>query len=176
MRAQKKAEKPITMAALERSAAWHLQRHAHTVSSLRQALSRKVKKAEKEHGPNDNATAWVEALLLRLQEAQILDDKRFTENRLLGLQQRGTSKRMASQKLRQKGVATQTIEQATASWSSDDELDAARSYARRRRLLEKDPQKALQALARQGFSYDTAKKALAGAKNDERTRNDISDA
>jgi SOS response regulatory protein OraA/RecX len=46
------------------------------------------------------------------------------------------------------------------------DLEAARILVRRRRLRDKDPKKALAALARQGFSYGIAKRALAPDPDD----------
>ena len=64
---------------------------------------------------------------------------------------------MVAQRLRQKGVAAEVVEEATA--AVDDDV-AARAFVRRRGLQEKDRQKALAALARQGFAFDVARRAL----------------
>ncbi|HEY4221489.1 MAG TPA: RecX family transcriptional regulator, partial [Myxococcota bacterium] len=93
--------------------------------------------------------------------AGFLDDARVAAGRVAALHDRGTSKRAIAMKLRQKGVDARTVDEAVASVAgTDSELEAARAYVRRRRLRDKDKQKALASLARQGFSYGVAKRAL----------------
>jgi len=145
----------VTAQHLERSALWHLERRALTTAQLRRILERKVRQDA------DAQQAWVDELLARFTRAGLLDDKRVADGRVAALHDRGTSARAIAMKLRQKGVDRATIDEAVAVVKdSDAELEAALAYVRRRRLRDKDPQKALQALARQGFTFAIAKQAL----------------
>jgi regulatory protein len=168
-----KPEPVLTPAGLERSALWHLQRRALTEHELRTALGKKVKRAAAEHGPSDDAGTWIDALVARLRDSLLVDDDRVARARVDSGRARGLSKRRIADKLRQKGVSADVAKAAIDAVDAvnddvhDDgvehnpDLDAARILVRRRRLRDKDPQKALAALARQGFSYAIAKRALA---------------
>lgn len=120
----------------------------------------------------------IDALLTRFQESRLLDDGRYADNLVRGLRERGASTVRIRQKLRQRGVAEEIAEQVlerAASSPGDGDLSAARAYARRRRLTTRydltnpaERQKALAALARQGFSYGTAIAALEPPSDDGR--------
>ena len=173
-----KPEPALTPAGLERSALWHLQRRALTEHELRTALGKKVKRAAAEHGPTDDAGTWVDALVARLRDSLLVDDDRVARARVDSGRARGLSKRRIADKLRQKGVSADVAKAAIDAVDAVDadvhddgvehnaDLDAARILVRRRRLRDKDPQKALAALARQGFSYAIAKRALAADDDD----------
>lgn len=168
---QQKQEKPLTAAALERSALWQLQRRALTEHELRTALQKKAKRAAAVHGDNPLATTWIDALVERLRSSLLLDDVRVATARASSGRARGLSSRRIGMKLREKGIDADTAKAAMASVDADGgavaDLEAARVYARKKRLADKDPQKALAALARQGFSFDIAKRALAPVADDE---------
>jgi regulatory protein len=150
-------EPPLSKGGLERSALWHLQRRAMTERELRTALGKKVARAARAHGPCDEASAWVDALVVRLKDNLLLDDVRVASARVASDVAHGRSRRMVAQRLKQKGIASELIVDATAGVDDDHAADA---FVRRRRLHEKDRQKALAALARQGFPFDVARRAL----------------
>lgn len=157
-------ERPLTPAALERSALWHLGRRALTTSELRDRLQKKAKK----HPPHPEAAAWIDALVARLSSSLLLDDAKVARARIESGRARGLSKRRIAMKLR--GVDKEVAEDAFAvvddvgldddGAEKDAELDAAVVYATKKKLAQKEPQKALAALARQGFRFDVAKRAL----------------
>ncbi len=105
--------------------------------------------------------ALAERVLIKLQQKAYVDDERFAawwvENRN---QSKGTSLRKLSAELRAKGVATEIIEQAIADSGRGDEDELAKIVAKKRRKYP-DNQKLMQYLARQGFSFDDIKSALA---------------
>jgi regulatory protein len=156
-RRQTRAEPKLSASGLQRSALWHLQRRALTEKELRALLRRKADRAERTHGPSASAAAWIEELLVRLKESLMLDDVRVAEARVATGSARGNSRRLTAQRLRQKGIAADIVASATA--NVDDDA-AATAYIRRRRLATKDRQKALAALARQGFSFEVARRAF----------------
>jgi regulatory protein len=96
----------------------------------------------------------------KMQRLGFLDDARVARSRVHTLRGRGDSKRKIAQRLRHQGVTTDDVNGALADEGRDAELEAARTYARRRRLHARDRHKALAALARQGFSFDVARRAL----------------
>ena len=166
-------EKPLTAAALERSALWHLSRRALTKAQLVALLNKKAARAAAVHGPCAEATSWIDALLLRLQDSLLVDDERVARARVQSGRAAGRSRRALQVRLKRQGVddatATQALASVDADVDGDAELAAAVTWAKKKSLATKDRQKALAALARQGFSFDVAKRALeaAGHNDDE---------
>jgi regulatory protein len=149
----------VTRQSLERAALFRLERRALSVAQLRRALIEKVKRAERVHGPSPQAPEWIDELVVRLLGAGLLDDARVAAGRAAALRDRGMSSRMILMRLKHKGIDT-ALAEASFARGVEDELAAASAYVRRRRLREKDRAKALAALARQGFSFDVARRAL----------------
>jgi SOS response regulatory protein OraA/RecX len=84
---------------------------------------------------------------------------------------RGLSRRRIALKLR--GVDRDVADDAFAAVDAehdddgapvDAEFAAAVVFATKKKLLQKEPQKALASLARQGFSFDVAKRALSSLR------------
>jgi len=97
----------------------------------------------------------------RLVEKGYIDDEKFTrywvENRNLT---KGASKRKLINELRVKGVEQSIIEKHLSESVRSDEDELAKVIAKKRNRYP-DNQKFMQYLARQGFSYDDIKTALA---------------
>jgi regulatory protein len=130
-----------------------------TEHELRMALGKKASRAARVHGPCSDVAGWIDALVEQLKHSLLLDDGKVASARVASDVARGRSRRMVAQRLRQKGIATEVVQEATA--AVDDDA-SARAFVGRRRLQQKDRQKALAALARQGFSFDVARRALEG--------------
>jgi len=165
MRARARTERPLTPSTLERSALWHLQRRAMTEHELRDKLTRKARRAEAAHGPQPLATSWIDALVERLRSSLLLNDRTVAEARAASDARSGRSSRRIVERLRRRGVDGELIAEVVDRGAAAD-LDAALIYARKRRLDLKEPQKALATLARQGFSFDVAKRALSSLKDE----------
>ena len=97
----------------------------------------------------------------RLVEKGYIDDEKFTrywvENRSLT---KGASKRKLTAELRSKGVEQIIIEKFLAESARSDDDEIMKIIAKKRNRYP-DDQKLMQYLARQGFSYDDIKAALA---------------
>jgi regulatory protein len=97
----------------------------------------------------------------RLVEKKYIDDEKFAkfwvENRNL---RKGSSQRKLQAELRAKGVDSTIIEQVLASSERSDGTEITKIIAKKRTRYP-DDQKLIQYLARQGFSYDAIKSALA---------------
>lgn len=150
---------------------------------LRRTLARRVDKRARLRGEDPSAFAeMIAATVARAVSAGLVDDARFADTRLATLRRRGTSTRGAAAKLAAKGVPRDVVEATMRaereaipkSEAADIELQAARAYAKRRRLgthrrpdtraLHRD--RDLGALARAGFSYDLARRVV-DAESDE---------
>lgn len=166
---------PLTRQKVEQMALAYVNRFDVSAGKLRQHLMNRVRKA----GGHDDAATWIAELVQRYQGSGVLDDARFARNLASQLSARGKSARAIAQKLAVRGVASDVAGELMAARKQDEpnaELEAARTYARKRRLgYHRKPEerdeyrhKDLATLARQGFSFDIAKKALGpGASNDD---------
>jgi regulatory protein len=103
----------------------------------------------------------IEPTLERLKANGLLNDVEFASvwiaNRLA---LRPRSSRMLKVELRGKGVSGDDIDEALAACDTDTEIQAAMAVAAKKKRLYVEAGKLQAYLARQGFSYDTIKKAL----------------
>ncbi|GJD59361.1 RecX family transcriptional regulator [Methylobacterium dankookense] len=169
----------MSAAWLERAALHYLERYSASSEMLRRTLLRRVEKRARAREEEPAAFAeMVEATVARAVSAGLVDDARFARARLATLRRRGASARGASAKLAAKGVPRDEIAAAMAAERADSaedpaaiEAEAARAYAKRRRLGPFRPpetraahrERDLAALARAGFSYDLARRTLDAA-------------
>jgi regulatory protein len=171
-----KQPEPLTRLKLEQMALAYVNRFDCTATKLKRHLAERVRK----QGGHEDAEAWIAELVERYLGSGVLNDARFAKNLATQLTTRGKSSRMISQKLAMRGVPSEVAQELMTARRQDEpnaELDAARAFARKRRLgpyrdaeeRAEYRQKDLASLARQGFSFDTAKKALAtlGVDDDE---------
>lgn len=169
-RARRKPRK-ITPDSLGRIALHYLERYATSSENLRRVLIRRIRRSAEAHETDpDEQIPHVDALIIRYQQAGLLDDQAFARMRAESLHRRGTSGRMIRMKLAAKGVPSDAIDDALESLSelvANADLSGACNYARRRRIgpwrlrdrtdyRDRD----LAALARQGFSYNIARKVI----------------
>jgi len=172
-KAKKKTPPLPTRDNLDRAALRYLERFDSSAANLRRVLRGHVARAARAHAELDVPAAerLVDELLERYQASGLINDARYAESLARGLHARGTSRRGVRHKLRARGVSAEAIDAAIASTgrdSDDAELDAARAFVRRRRLGPHRPehqraeryQRDLAALARAGFSFDVARRAL----------------
>lgn len=170
-----KPPEPLTRAKLEQMALAYVNRFDCTASKLKQHLASRVQRL----GGDEHAAEWIAELVERYSGSGVLDDARFARNLASQLTRRGKSSRAISQKLAMRGVPSDVASELMTTRKQDEpgaELEAAQAYVRKRRLgpyraAEKRAEhrhKDLASLARQGFSFDIAKKALGpGPSTDE---------
>jgi regulatory protein len=178
---QRQAPRPVTAASLENAAMHYMERFASSTADLRRVLLRRVRRAAEGAGEDDDraeaetrraeGAALVEALIAKLQDAGILDDRRYAETRAASLHRRGGSRRAVAARLARHGIERDLIANAIGGMAEDGgdaDLTAASAFAKRRRLgpyrpAEPSPasrQKDLAALARGGFDQNTARRIL----------------
>lgn len=155
---KKRRKKKISAESLKRSALYYLSRRGASRLQLKQALERRVMRAE--NSPEE-APEWIEAALDYCESLGYLNDQKYAEQKARSMRNRGASARKIRAKFRQKGIGGELADNALDE-SKPAELEAAQRYLERRRF-DGDPEhrkKQLSALARNGFSYDVAKDAL----------------
>lgn len=167
----RKKPRKISPRYLENAALHYLKRYAATVSQLRRVLVRKVDRSLRVHnGDRAEALRWVDALIDKLLRNGLINDSVYARQKAQALRASGRSRRMIAQKLRQKGVPQDLVDQHLAEAAEEiSEVDAARVWARKRKLgpfrasaqaRQEHRKKDLAALARAGFSFATAKQVI----------------
>jgi len=172
-----RAKRPpnVTRVGLESAALRYLERFDCSVARLRKVLSERIAKAARAGVPEAApAPAIVEELLVRYQSSGLIDDQRFAKNFAARQRDRGMSTRMIEQKLRARGISGELVQELLPrGGSAGSELEAARAFARRRRLgphrkpdvREAYRRKDLMAMARAGFNYDTASRVVGNSSS-----------
>jgi len=167
-----RAPRKITASYLENSALYYLQRFSTSSENLRRVMMRKIDKSCAYHDTSrEDGAELLDQMIKRFLNSGLLDDQIYATARVNSLHRHGSSQRQIKGKLMQKGLAADIIDQALAalnSETSNPELVAAITYARRRRLGPwRDPsvraqrqEKDLAAMARSGFSYDIARRVI----------------
>lgn len=163
----KRIPRKIDAAYLERAALYYLERFASSSENLKRVLKRKIDRRAKARGENAaEFYALIDPLVERYVASGLVNDAVYAQAQVASLRRRGGSKRMIAAKMQVKGIKGEALE-AAISADDTDELQAAKNYARRRRLgkwrtkaREDFHEKDLAALARAGFSYTHAKQAL----------------
>ena len=169
-KAKPKRPPNVSRLGLEGAALRYLERFDCSVARLRKVLSERVAKAARA-GVEDAAAApaIIEQILERYQESGLINDQRFAKSFAERQRERGASRRMIEQKLRARGISSETVEQLLPrNEAASNELEAAQAFARRRRLgphrkpetREAYRRKDLMALARAGFNYDVASRVI----------------
>ncbi len=160
---------PITETWLHERALRYLDRFDSSAVNLQRVLRDAVRRAVSDPAEQEAGQAVIGAVIERLQRSGVIDDARFAATAARGMRARGGSTRRIRYKLRAKGLADQDIDAALAVGAQEtSELDAAREFVRRRRLgphraadeRERYVRKDLAAVARAGFSFDVARRAL----------------
>jgi regulatory protein len=165
---------------LENIARFYIERFATTTTHLRRVLARRAERARRAHGGDAGEIAgWIDGVVDKLKRLGLIDDARYAADRAASLRRLGKGPGRIRALLAAKGVPRATIDQVieeTAETLSGDDagLNAAIAHAKRRRFgvfgkppadkteLAKRRTRELAALARAGFSYETARRALAG--------------
>lgn len=135
---------------------------------VRETLVRRAKRRLCVTALEAETVQMIEAALDALVEVGLIDDARFAEARAVSLKSKGFSKRRIGLGLKVKGISAALTEVAQV---DVDDLAQARRFAERKRLGRwrtrgDDPatyrDKDLRAMARAGFGYAIAAKALDG--------------
>ena len=138
----------------------YLARFASTRKSLALYLRKKFVAPE-----SGELEPLIEACLTRLEELQLIDDARYTEDRARGLRAQGKSARAIRDRLRKKGAPGEMVDDVLRGEDDEAELVAAVRHTKRRRLgpFRRAPgefTRELAVMARAGYSYEIARRAL----------------
>ena len=175
------ARNPRKLAAadLQDRALEYLGRYAASTARLRQVLKRRIQLSAEAHAFDPAPLLHeLEQVISRLTRTGLLNDTAFAETKARNLSRRGGSRHQIAAKLAASGVPQAQRASAIATLESDTptaEYDAAVAYATRRRRLgafrttpDESPErrrKDLGAMARAGFAFDLARRALKGEED-----------
>jgi len=161
----------LNATSLENAALHYLGRFASSSANLRRILMRKVARAAEDDAEKADGARLVEALITRLLQSGLLDDRAYAAQAAASLARRGTSRHSIAAKLAQKGVVPELVQEIRAGLDAEgmSELAAACALLRRRRLgayrrtapSPDQRRKDLASLARAGFGLDIARRVLA---------------
>ncbi|WP_262029165.1 regulatory protein RecX [Microvirga sp. Mcv34] len=163
----RKPPRQVTPAYLQRAALAYLERYASSAENLRRVLRRKVDKRCRLRGEDPAGFQdMIDEVVAKSLRTGLIDDTRYAEARVATLRRRGGSARAIQAKLSAKGVDRTAIAAALEGDEGDEE-QAARAFARRRKLGpfrpgERAPNrdKDLAAMARAGFRFDVARDVI----------------
>ena len=170
-----KKPKKITPDYLHNAGLYYLQRFSASRQHFRTVLMRKVKKSCYEHKDQnyEDCAALVEETVQKFERAGLLNDELYTQGVVNSLRRQGKSKKVIVMKLQTRGIsqdlAAEKLEAVDSEKNGDADLIAAIMVTRKKKagaFGNRDPEKTLAALARAGFSYDIAKKALEMSRED----------
>jgi regulatory protein len=158
--------RPVTATYLRNAALHYVSQRAASVSMVRQILERRAKKRLAARTLDAPTEALIEAAIAELAALGLIDDARFAGGRAATLAGKGLARSRITQGLRSKGIARETIEAAVG--DDIDDLEQARRFVARKRLgalrrggmTPESRRKDLAALARAGFAYSVASRAL----------------
>lgn len=172
---KRRVPKKISESYLHNSGLYYLQRFSASSGQFRNVMMRKVKRSCLHHKDQDLAacTTLVEDLVVKFERSGLLNDEIYTGGSVNSLRRQGKSKKAIEAKLTQKGINSQLIElklrdydENSGSNPSETELKAALMLTKKKKLgkfrvnPDQKPEKELATLARAGFSYEIARKAL----------------
>ena len=165
---------------IEDKALRYLDTYDASESRLRRVLSDFVKRRARELGVDPSPhLQTVNETLERYQHNGLLDDRRYAMTMARSLVERGASRQAIRTKLYSRGIMSDVIDDVIKDLNTlgGSELAAAQAFVRKRKLgnYRTDSERRvnyrrdLGVLARAGFDFDTAKRALAvpGANEEE---------
>lgn len=177
---KKKQKKPrkITKARLNASALRYIQRYPGSIDRLRQALKRQVKRTERRLEETfPEAPEWIEEVIADCVSWGYLDDEKYALAYARSQARKGKGARAIQSQLNARGVDRELITNAIKSLGEDADFLSACRYVRKRSFgpfrkkelagdaLRDKQRKELAALARSGFSYGVAKRALSSSRD-----------
>lgn len=148
--------KKLTRQRLKNIALFYLEHYDASSEKVRLILKRRLIKNSIEYPFPTEVNIWIEEIIQEIKHLGYLDDKRYAENLVRRLSNTGKSPSFIHNKLKLAGIPEEEIKIALA---NTDELENACLMIQKKHLGN-DFKKDLAKLARAGFSYETACKAL----------------
>ena len=162
-----KPPKKITETYLTNSGKFYLERFPASTEQFRRVMTRKINKSCKAHADQNPETCFaaLDSVIRKFQEIGFLNDMGYAAGLARSLKNRGWPRSRILMRLKEKGIPVEIIEEAVEEAAPDEDFHNALIWIKRKRLgayatTEKNQDKSLAALARAGFDYHTASRAL----------------
>lgn len=168
---KKRGPKKLSDSYLENAGLFYLQRFGATSVRFRQVMHRKIRRAHAVHHADTPIEPWfekIETLIEKFIRLGYLNDAQFAESAIRRERAAGRSAKAILSRLQAKGVDPDKVRQLLSESNElNTELEAAQRLTQKRKIgpyrlpgRDYDPQKELAILARAGFDYETARRAL----------------
>ncbi len=141
----------------------YLSKYDSSKKNLIDVLNRKIFRLKLTKLERDDLLTSLKNIIEILEKNNLINDKRYSLNKITSLANSGKSKKYILSYLIKKGVNKLEIISNIEEFNDNDwELNSAKIFAKKKRLLEKNEnyEKKLSKMARAGFSYDICKKVL----------------
>ena len=143
----------------------YLSKYDSSKRNLINVLKRKIFRLEITNFEKSKLINIIDSVIINLEKNKFIDDDRYSSIKILSLSKLGKSKNFISNYLIKKGIEKTQIQKnlnLMENNNNDWELDSAKIFVKKKRLLEKNEvyEKKLAKMARAGFSYDICKKIL----------------
>ncbi len=143
----------------------YLSKYDSSKKNLLDVLKRKIFKSNISGIEKKNLIDVCHKIILKLEKNKLIDDNKYIVSKISSLSRIGKSKNFIFNYLLKKGLDKSKIDSNLDIFNDNNkdwELDAARLFAKKKRLLDSSEiyEKKLAKMARAGFSYDLCKKIL----------------
>ena len=143
----------------------YLSKYDSSKNNLINVLKRKIFKSNIDVLVKKNLINSLKKIILKLEKNNLIDDNRYSMSKISLLSRSGKSKIFILNYLIKKGISKYDIQQNIIKFqerNTDWEIDSAKSFVKKKRLLESDLsyEKKLAKMARAGFNYEICKKIL----------------
>ena len=143
----------------------YLSKYDSSKRNLINVLKRKIFRLKITNFEKSKLINIIDSVIINLEKNKFIDDDRYSSIKILSLSKLGKSKNFISNYLIKKGIDKTQIQNnlnLMENNNNDWELDSAKIFVKKKRLLEKNEiyEKKLAKMARAGFSYDICKKIL----------------
>ena len=143
----------------------YLSKYDSSKRNIINVLKRKIFRLKITNFEKSKLINIIDSVIINLEKNKFIDDDRYCSTKILSLSKFGKSKNFISNYLVKKGIDKTQIQKnlnLMENNNNDWELDSAKIFVKKIRLLEKNEiyEKKLARMARAGFSYDICKKIL----------------
>ena len=143
----------------------YLSKYDSSKKNLNNVIKRKIYRLNITDLEKKNLLELTNNIISKLENNHLINDKKYSENKISSLSRSGKSKKFITNYLIKKGINSSQIEEDLKIFNQineDWELNSAKLFAKKKRLFESDDtyEKKLAKLARAGFNYDICKKIL----------------
>ena len=146
-------------------AVYYLSKYDSSKKNLVNVLKRKIIKINLSNIEKNKLFGVLEEIILKLEKNDLINDNRYAQSKILSFSNAGKSEKYIFNYLINKGINKSILQNILLDFKNNNdewELDSAKIFARKKRILESNDSynKKLAKLARAGFSYEICKKII----------------